>query len=199
MFNYNFFSAADLVKKSAAQIKYLRDKQERIYNARIARGVQHQKKVVEKLQATEELRSLIEIDDIVIFASHDLLTDDYIAEIKNVEGEYEDWYLQSSLLQAAFYKAILIKSGGFLKTPSFRIKEGYPVIKTKVETSISYKLFFGEEIYEIIDVDTDALINYFLNKAKETYDYDRARAFDYKHKFKHYEELKTYFKVIKIK
>lgn len=30
MFNFNFFSAADLVKKSAAQIKYLRDKQERI-------------------------------------------------------------------------------------------------------------------------------------------------------------------------
>lgn len=192
-----YFSASDLIKKSAAQIKYLRDKKISIHTWRMQNGVEFQHQIAEKKEnAAEEFRSSYNSPDneIVIFATHDIVTPTEIIEVKTIQYGKEQWYFESSLLQAAYYKALLMQSSGDLYTPTFRVNEGYPKEHKKVDPNIPYKLQFGDETYSIDVLFPDVLIDYFLQKAKATLgSYDDCREYDSIHKFKHYEQLKHTF------
>ena len=87
----NYFSAADLVKKSASQIKYLRDKMISIHTWRMDHGIQFQKQIAEqKEESAEEFRTSLEDpnpeSDIVVFATHDVVCPDKIIEVKTTES-----------------------------------------------------------------------------------------------------------------
>ena len=201
----NYFSAADLVKKSASQIKYLRDKMISIHTWRMDHGIQFQKQIAEqKEESAEEFRTSLEDpnpeSDIVVFATHDVVCPDKIIEVKTTEFGAEQWYLESSLLQTAFYKSLIMTSNGDMFTPKFRIKEGYKKEYRKVDTSIPYHLQFGDDEYDVEVKDPYEIISYFLYKAKISLgSYDECRAYDAVHKFKHFEDLKHCFDYKKIK
>jgi hypothetical protein len=194
------FSASDLIKKSAKQILFLRNRKERVTTGMI-RGTEYQAKVVEKLNAfAEEMRGTFSKDNIIIFYTNDMIKDDIIYEVKMVDEERDtpDWYRESSILQAVFYKSLLMSGNGILTTPSFRIKEGYDSKTIKVPIDSSYRLLFGEEEYKIEVLDKDKIINYFIRKANATFDWSDAELYDYDHKFKHFTDLKKYFKFKRI-
>ena len=193
----NYFSAADLVKRSAAQIKYLRDrrdKQIKTITEKMQFGQNYQHQVAQKMEAAEEFRTSVTIDDIVIFACHDIVCQDKLVEIKTTQFGTEQWYLESCLLQVAFYKSLVMLSDGYMFTPKFRIKEGYKKECKKINKLIPYYLQFGETKY-IVDVkNPSTIVDYFVTKAKATLNsYADARNYDEKHKFKHFKELKRYF------
>ena len=195
-----YFSAADLVKKSAAQIKYLRDKMVSIHTWKMEHGIEYQREIAEqKEESAEEFRTSRTDDNIVVFACHDIVCPDKLIEVKSIEFGSEQWYLESSLVQTAYYKSLVMTSDGSMFTPKFRIKEGFKREYKSVSPNIAYHLQFGEDDYVIEVQNPIKIINYFLEKAKATLgDYEDARVYDKLHKFKHFEELKDLFTYEKI-
>jgi len=194
------FSASDLIKKSAKQILFLRNRKKRVTSGMI-RGNEYAKKVVEKKHATaEEIRGAFHKDNITIFFSNDMLKNNILFEIKMIDEDREvaDWYFESSILQTVFYKSLLMNSTGILVTPQFRIKQGYDSQTIKVPTNTEYHLLFGEDEYKIEVIDDKKINDYFIRKANATFDWEDAELYDYDHKFKHFQHLKKYFKYIKI-
>lgn len=164
-----------------------------------------QHKVAEEKGCTaEEFRTCVEYKDIFIFACHDLITEDGFVEVKNIDDDSKEipqWYLESSLLQCALYKSLLLHSNGFVTTPKFRIKEGYNKESKRVDINKPYILHIGNDEYEVSLKNKEAsekILEYFYEKAKSTGNYDDARLYDSTHKFKHFEHLKQYFTYEKI-
>lgn len=204
-------SASDLIKRSAKQLVYLRLKKEKIHNWMMERGVEYQHKVVkdESLQntVTEELRGCYPYKNYNIFFCIDMLKDSAFYEIKSIFDEegnptlvYDDWYLNQSILQCAFYKSLIMKMPStILYTPKFRIKEGYKKISVDVKREWPYYLMFGEVgVYEVQVLDPDSIIDFYINKIESLGDYTSAGCFDSKYKWKEFDELKNYFVVNKI-
>lgn len=192
------FSAADLVKRSAAQIWYFRFKAEsRKVSQAEYDGEAYQKKVAEsKGEVAQELRGMYKKGDIIVFFSNDLYKDGIFYEVKMVSDPQEEvpmWYLESSLLQVAFYKSMLMASSGIMNTPTFRVKEGYDAQTIKVNVHSEYHLLFGEEEYRVVVTHPKEILAYFIKKAKATLDYDEAKLYDYDNKFKHFQHLRKYF------
>lgn len=188
------FSASVLVKKSAAQIKYLRDNPTYEVSENALIGEQFQHAIAKELNADEEMSTRLELDEIVLYASHDIVTDKYVQEIKSVFGEAPQWYLESSILQTAFYKSMIMLSTGKMLTSAFRVAQGYESKSIEVSTDIEYRLKFGEDVYVVEVSNPKAIVDYFAQKAKSTFDYDTAREYDRMHKFKHFQECSKYFK-----
>lgn len=197
-----FFSASDLIKKSASQIKYLRDKAERYVSNRMLLGEAFQKKVIKQKNAdADEMRGIYQQDNIIIFFSNDMIKDGKVVEIKMVNDEKDCplWYFKSSILQTAFYKALLMKSNGILSTPTFRIKEGYNKKTIKINPNTKYNLIFGKEEYSIEVTNKEKIVNFFINKAKVSLlSYNDTKLYDFKYKFKEYDNLKDSFIFTKI-
>ena len=158
------------------------------------RGIEYQNKVSVELQAedAQEFRTTLNVGDLTIFACHDIITPDYIMEVKSIEegSKVEDWYIENSLLQTAFYKALLMCSDGKVVTPKFRIKEGYRRQSKQLDTNLPYILKLGNlASYEVNVVSSMELIKYFAEKGRITFLSEKeCRAYDKIHKFRH-----TYF------
>jgi len=209
------YSAADLVKRSAAQILYLSKKRQEIISKRMENGTAFQSKIVKDSSLSnivaDEMRGChsIKIDntDIEIFYCIDMIKDGCFYEIKSVldefgnpTTEYPEWYLNSSLLQCAFYKALLmIDKVSRLYTPKFRLKQGYKRSSCKIDSDNDYYLIFGDIAkYKIEVTDAKKIVDFYKKKIKSMTDFDSARSFDEKNKFKEYNKLKKYFNVVKI-
>ena len=158
-------------------------------------GVEYEHKVAEENKGScMEMVTVYNREDITIFACHDIVCDDKIIEVKTTEFGHERWYFESSLVQVAFYKSLLMTSNGDLFTPKFRIREGYNKDYKKAKPDIEYHLRFGDEEYKIDVIHPESIIQYFLNKAKVTMlEYDDCRKYDKAHKFRHYSDLCQYF------
>lgn len=196
------FSAADLVKKSAAQIKYFYDRKIKYVSDMQKMGVQYQKEKAESLGITaEEFRGSYKDGNILIHFSNDMITDDKIIEVKMIIGEYEDWFLEGSLLQCAFYKSMIMLSETdpvYLFTPKFRIKEGYEREIITVPRNIDYHLLFGNDEYNIVVNNPKKIVDFFVEKAKiiaesSYHDYDNVKKHDEKFKFKYFQLLNYCF------
>ena len=192
------FSAKDLCSRSCMQIRMfdLHPEKRPISTINTETGVtyQHQIALTTDNVIGEELRGTYINENICINFSNDIVCNDKIIEVKSVNREIEDWYFNSSVLQCAFYKSLLLKSNKQLITAKFYSDLGNPIIKTTVDDNIKYILYFGEKKYNIIVVNPDSIIEFFINKAKATFDWDSAKEFDSKYKFKEYETLKDYFR-----
>lgn len=205
------YSAGDLVKRSAAQLVFLREKLESILTARMLKGEKFQSKVVkdESLSnvVADEMRGCYAYNDIEIFFCIDMIKNGNFYEIKSVFDkngndslEYDDWYLNSSLLQCAFYKSLLLKmEGNKLYTPKFRIKEGYKKISIEINKNNPYYLIFGKiGIWEIKVINPDEIINFYKDKISHLKYMEDAKIFDLKFKHKEFELLNPYFQYNKL-
>lgn len=188
------FSAASLVKSSAAQIIFYRNNPRPITQG-ITVGTEYQHKVSQLLgdSIVEEMRTSIQIGDIIINACHDIVASNYILEVKMVtpyEGGVDKWYLESCILQCALFKALLMESNGYLCTPKFMIDQGVKETKMYIDTQIRYLLLFGKALIEVEVPDSNRLLGYFVEKAMSTIDndYTKARAWDNLHKHREFIE-----------
>lgn len=198
------FSASDLIKKSAKQLvffKHRKERQQATYGQ--IKGEAFQKKIVESKGAASELRGIFKRDDVIIFFCNDMYEEKSktFTEIKSVDPERDcpDWYFESSLVQTAFYKSLLMRSDGNMSTPSFRVKDGYDKIHVNVSTKSKYNLLFGKDLYSIIVKNPDKIIQYYLDKIDSLDNYDSAGFYDAIYKFQDFKKLSKYFKFKKIR
>ncbi len=192
------FSASDLVKKTCKQLKYLRGKEKVVTQEQLS-GEEYQHKLAQTLVgANEEMKTTFVCQgaDITIFACHDIVTDKFIAEIKDTSKfEVKEYYKQKSLLQAAFYKSLLMESNGILTTPEFRIQQGFEPKTMTVDKNIEYILMFGNEKYNIEVGDSFSIVFYFVKKALISLEsYNTIEEYERLHKHKEFEELQGCFK-----
>ena len=196
--NVKSFSAKDLCSRSCMQIRMfdLHPEKRPVPTMNTESGVTHQHQVALNTDDVigEELRGTYINGNICINFSNDIVCKDKIIEVKSVNREVEDWYFNSCVLQCALYKSLLLKSNKQLITAKFYSDLGNPIVKTTVDDNIKYILYFGEKKYNIIVVNPDSIIEFFINKAKASFDWDSAKEFDLNYKFKEYETLKNYFR-----
>lgn len=141
---------------------------------------------------------------LTISASHDIITNKFVMEVKSFNPNISqgDWFLKSSIVQAALYKSILMATNGETVTPIFRIKEGYELQNQylRVNSDIPYLLWFGDTIYAIRVLNSDMILQYFIQKARASMNYELANRWEtYISPFKMmYDVLSSYFTVEKI-
>ena len=208
------YSASDLIKKSCRQIVFLRNKRQQIATSMQNKGIKFQSKITDDIKqlnsgrAAEELRGQYLAGDILIFFCVDIFADNKFYEVKsiqdkdgNITTEYPQWYLESSLLQCALYKSLLIEGNNdVLFTPKFRIKEGFEYVAQPVDKFGDYFLIFGDVAkYQITVNDSTSIIDFYLDKIEHCANYDLATKFDNNYKRKEFELLSQFFdyKIVK--
>lgn len=200
--NVKSFSAKDLCSRSAMQIRmfdlYPEKRPKPAQNAQIGITYQHQVALSTENLIGEELRGTYIQDNICVNFSNDIVCKGKIIEVKSVNREVEDWYFKSSLLQCAVYKSLLLKSNKKLITAKFFADLGNPIVETNVNDNIHYILYFGEDKYEINVNNPDYICEFLINKAKSTFDWNTAKLFDLKFKYKEFETLENCFSYKKI-
>lgn len=192
------FSAKDLCTRSCMQIKFFNENPDKRPkpNSNVLFGETFQHKVAEQTKGVigEEMRGTFIYENICINFSNDIVTKDAIIEVKSVNRDVEDWYLESSLVQCAVYSALLRKTDGNLVTSKFFADMGNPIVETKVKPNIDYNLKFGDTLYCIEVNDEDKIIDFIIKKAKHCNTWDEAKIFDAQYKQKEFETLKDFFK-----
>jgi hypothetical protein len=194
-------SASELVKRSASQLIYKEVKKlEWESTPRQSVGNVFAEEIVKKEQGSAEKRGIINIKDDLLFFCVDMVKENKLIEIKMIEDEnnYEDWYLYSSLLQATYYATLATKIKT-LDTPKFRKKEGYSQEIIQIPDKFTFELWFGNfQKYQVYP--NERIYNHYLNKIKiikkgvEQKNWDNARIFDSKFKFKEFSIYKPKFK-----
>lgn len=193
------FSAAQLVKCSASQILY------RIINPKIEKnepteGMLKGNDFAYRLSSREgdvrEVGSFLDGGGFRIYFSIDVVRDYKAIEIKMVDGEVDDWYLKSSILQACFLRE-LIRESKSLTTSLFALKNGET--KNTVSTKgLKMRLWFGKDNYHIGN--NQSVIDFYICKAREIFksipkkDFDRVRRWDEKYKHKEFDFLEPNYK-----
>lgn len=193
------FSASALTKQSASQILYYAHTKTapNVTPAQI-KGDTYAKDLTVSLGAASERRGVFNEGDTTIFFCIDMVTPDAYVEVKQVNdmNTYEDWYLESSLLQSAFY-ATLLQNVFTLDTPKFMVEKGYEYYIENVVLDKPFQLWFGDDKYLVQD---DAnIMDFFLKKAHvvassvECRDFAKVKAFDAEYKRKEYNLLQPKF------
>lgn len=169
------------------------------FNTEYGETFQHQIATEVENLIGEEMRGTYIKDNICINFSNDIVCNDCIIETKSrmKDRPTEDWYFNSSILQCAVYKALLEKCNGKLVTATFFAELGHPFIETNVKPNIDYLLRFGDDTYKIELINSDAIIDFIVKKAKAALNWTDAFNFDSKYKHLEYETLKNYFKYSK--
>lgn len=170
------YSAADLVKRSAAQIVYFRETgKKKEITPMMLEGIEHQKKCVQNLIAStggkvyEELCGRwiyfdnygVEND---VYFSVDAVGKKTLFEVKSLklnEGEeFPQWYLESSILQCVVYKSLINN----LCSPSYNVHGAVGEIRSTDNDGILLKTakFRLDEGYECEQVSVDPTWGYTL-------------------------------------
>lgn len=202
----NTFSAKELCTRSCMQLKLFMEHPEKkpipFENKNIVMGnkYQHAQAKLFNNIIDEEMRGCLQTTNIIINFTHDIVCEDKIVEIKFVDDTrpVEDWYLNSSILQCAVYKALNNISGGQLETATFRTNMGFPKKYTTITNDIPYLLYFGNDKYKIQTLDDNAIVNFIINKAYASLDWTNAKEFDNKFKHKEFQTLLPYFNIQKL-
>lgn len=196
------FSAKDLCSRSCMQIKMFAEHPEKrpTPTPQVYEGESYQHQVAKTMADVigEEMKGTLMKENICINFSNDIVCKDKIVEVKSVNGEAENWYLESSLLQCAVYNSLLKMTDGKLKTAKFFSDKGNPIVETVVDDGIKYFLKFGNDIYLINVKDAGSIVRFILEKAKASMSWDSAKLFDAAYKRKEFETLKPFFDYVKI-
>lgn len=195
------FSAAELVKRSASQLVFLELKKLKWQaTQRQIKGNKYAEKIVLKEQASSEKRGILPLKEDLLFFCIDMVKGNLFVEIKMVDDEnnYEDWYLNSSILQSTLYATLLTKVKT-LDTPKFRKKEGFKQEIIKIPKPNTFELWFGKnkriEVYKNKEV-----FEFYVRKMEiirncvDRIDFEPCREFDLKYKFKEFSILKPKYK-----
>src|SRR5690606_35006426 len=193
------FSASALVKQSASQLLYymITGKSKEITAGQKV-GEVYASNITKSLGFCSEKRGVIQHLNHNLFFCIDAINDNEYIEIKKVDDQanYQDWYLQMSVLQACLYSSLLNKVDT-LDTPAFRQKEGYEQEIISVKKPFDYLLYFGSDIYKIEP--NEKVSNFYFQKLEllaEAYDdrnFDSCRKFDSSYKHKEFSLLKPQF------
>jgi hypothetical protein len=199
--NKEKLSASKLIKQSAMQICYFRKRnEEKPITKHIVDGTEYQKRV--SISEYKEMRGCYESEKYLLFFAFDevFINDDNsitLKEHKNIEGEIPDWYQNYSILQTAIYHQLaLMQEKKELYTAKFFQKQGYNCNHIDYNgKTLKSVLSMGEiHIYDV-KPKSEQLVQYLLDKADHTYDYEKAKKWDIEHKFKDYEFLSKYIDV----
>lgn len=202
MINY---SAAKLIKQSAAQIayltyKYLKDGVHTVPTKEQVKGVIHQNTIAKENKLSEELRGTLNFDDCKLHFCIDGYNknDNIYYEIKSTNFKVEKWYYEQSVIQSIFL-ATAISKVSELCTPSFLIKKGYEKITEQVKDDYKFYLLFGKKkilikpnshIYDFY-IRKLHIVNKCIIESDKTFYLDllEAKKYDALYKFKDYELL----------
>ena len=194
-----YFSAAKLVKSSAAQMVYIELRNICIKaNGRQKRGNNYADNMATNRDATERRGTIKDGGDVLFFCI-DMVRDNTPVEIKMVEGIPELWYLQSSLVQSAYYAALLSRVD-YLDTPKFRQREGVERYRSEVPTG-DFELWFGDDKYVVSP--SQQLLDHYTKKMQvvrecvKAESYNAARAFDHDFKHKEFSLMTPTYKAIR--
>ena len=195
-------SLSDLLKKSAMQICYLRknkDKEPEPTKKQLEGNEAHIAKAESKLIEMRGTYIYDELKDVQlhIHYSFDEIVPNDVAclfiEHKNITdgSTIELWYRNSCLLQTATYQAFAEKNPNtVLTTATFHVNQGneklYYDIKGLYPRS---ELHLNDIIYNVITLDAQQIVNYMLSKATATLEYETAKEWDKKNKFKDFDNL----------
>jgi hypothetical protein len=193
----NLFSASSLVKSSASQIMFLRGKKNsNVVNDNKIKGDAFAN--MNNRGIYKEMCSFYEIGKNRIYYSFDEIIDDdgnfVLMEYKSTDPKREIplWYFQSSIVQVAFYRSLfLINEDNVYKTAKFHVKNGNEENTIRVNKAFSI-LQFGNEYYDIKVKNYKNILNYYIDKMNCTFDFDSAKEWDSKNKFKDFENLNKF-------
>lgn len=197
-----YFSASDLIKKSASQICYFRNKPKSAPTARQNDGNNY---ADNNIIGLPEMRGMFRSKYGIICYSFDetLAFVDWLQfrEYKYVVDPLtvEPWLLKSSLLQVAFYQALfMLNEDKMLSTATFYVNKGHSsnTIDGSYAKKVSFFLYFGDDRYEVVVKEPYKVVLLFLMKAHMSINYNKSRAYDKEYKFKEYEHLYKCFDVI---
>jgi hypothetical protein len=191
-------SASDLIKKSAKAICYFRKKRQtfKVTDRMIKGNEAAERKTISELK---EMRGSYAIDNILIHYTFDEIQKEdnniTLIEHKNIEEDsiVEDWYVNYSILQLAFYYSLLLKNKSKeYYTAKFLRKQGYNTnyIKLSNDNIITAILYIGNDRYEVKPTAPTKIVNFYIDKANATFEYETAIEWDTKWKFKEYNHFK---------
>lgn len=200
------YSASELVKRSAAQLLYLRTHNniQQTMTQRAIMGEEYQHNYVSSERSCndtvyEEMAGCYRSGGDTIFFSVDMVKNGTCYEIKSVSNDIplEDWYLKSSVLQCAFYKSLIANMNtNILRTAKFMLRNGSPYKEVYVDRQRPYHLILGNVGEWQVDIVNDGVIlDFYLNKIAHLDSYDSARKFDSMYKHREYEALSRYIKL----
>ncbi len=198
------FSAKELLSRSATQMRFFINNPSKKPKAtpNMVAGCDYQNKLAKRMPNVigQELGGKLMINSHNIYFSNDIVCNNSIIEVKQINGEYNDWFLEHSLIQCAAYKALVKLTNGYLSTSKFYAKLNNEYQQLKINLDLPYYLFFGEKIFKITDVNESIFLRYLTSKINAILaSYDDAKLFDKNLKGKEFNILNKYFKYIQVK
>lgn len=196
-------SLADLIKKSAKHICYLRQNQKQ-YNTNdthkytineALKKYYNMRGTYEALVKVVQGNSIEEVQFNINYVFDTIEVNDLsvlFIEQKNITGAIEPWYKQSCLVQTAAYLAFAKgNKNNMLQTASYAMDSGEPALKLNLGNKfLRSELKLGKkEQYLIYMSDPDKIIQYYIEKALHTFNFKDAEKWDEKHKHKDFDFL----------
>lgn len=212
-------SASNLIKRSAAQTIYYKSKtyfynQNKPATKAQIKGNQN----AEKVSTSEyiEMRGTYVTPDqtLIHFAFDEIKKKEnktVFIEHKHIDNEknLEDWYIQFSILQVAFYQSLAQDINHYV-TAKF-LRKTHEIKQLSVDNKRVFKLVFSNDefkrVYKIKVTDPEKIIEYYLNKNKHSLlqnptnlnkDYSIAREYDAEFKGCDWDNLKQFIKYKRI-
>lgn len=150
--------------------------------------------------AADEMQGVYRCGEDNIYFCIDIVKPNAFIEVKSVFGDYESWFFESSLLQCAVYKSLLMHmEGNTLKTARFRLNEGAEEKTITVDVKQPYYLKFGNVgTFEVKVKNSKEILNFLKKKIEALTDYTSAHSFDEQWKHKEFSLLRKYFEYSKI-
>jgi hypothetical protein len=199
-------SLADLIKKSAKSICYMR-KPEKDFTQQKANSKLpeiEEQKIYYNMRGTYIANAIIRLNGNVeeiqlnINYTFDSIEINELAAVfvekKNINNTIELWYKNICLMQTAAYQAFAKSNiNKQLQTASFAIANGATPLKMDLKNKfLRSELKMGEqEIYSIYVPEPKEIVNYFIEKAIHSLNYESAILWDAKHKYKDFDFLHT--------
>lgn len=193
------FSASSLVKSSSRQLKYRSENSvEKPATQGMQDGERFQTSVAERIKSlgieiSQEKRGMFSEEDIRIFFCVDIITDNAFIEVKSVRDENDVplWYLESSILQVALYKSLIMQGNiNELVTPKFLLDKGEKFEKISVDTDLRYLLVFGDRMFNVVTPDSGRIVDFYLSKIESLESWESAKEWDERFKFREFEFLR---------
>lgn len=206
------FGAGQLVKCSAARLKFLRTYPDKAYvetpdnitgNAYadfMSKGYVEMTGAYKVNQDTNKLIIFYPFDEIRIRGNERIFIEHkWIKDLNTIEP----WFFESSICQIALMASLhQLNERKIYATAKFRVKAGHDVdvldLSIQENTKEMYVLNFGGQMFELT-VTPEPIRDHFINKAIASLTYTDAKLWDIKYKYKDYEMIKEYITFKRIK
>jgi hypothetical protein len=206
------FSASELVKRSATQIKYLRAQAVKRKTFNKGSGTENQIKGNE-FAALHTKSRYVEMQDVFcrpygkFYYSFDEVrkvgTRFTFIEHKWFEGELPEWFEHNSAIQAAFQGSLLYANmhysstnSVFLQTASFSPNEEKFALPVDASCRLIFKLNINGD-FKRIKFNPYPILQFYMTKARASLTHETAVKFDKSYKHKEWDSLKDHIQVSK--